>query len=1089
MKKSLVFFTYPSPTVFQLLLRAAIIATVCWVLPSKSLGQCLASDTQDLPTFSGYQPSQVLIDNGLIDPNGCPMVGQPEMNPDCQQAIPDFLAKSARAGTLHRLIRPTGGGVPCSDCDPNPGDHCFRCPQTYMEEIKRLVEFEATYIGAYGFWNTDYRQFIPGHTWYEAMKQVVGDINGAFDCAGLKRPIINVGLLSAVKEKAGGPTSICIPKWVIDAFADDPEFDINDYQVNNNPEEYRRFHFDNVRKVNSDGTLGDVWDVTRIEARMWIYYMAVTVIEFGFTEIAWGVSDWIDNDISNNYAYTRSLFDKIRAHADAKGQLLLMVVENLTQSGTNNCDGRDYTYEENGQLHMLFDYDIVPARFRELDDPMTDCCANAQAPQDVIDDWSPNGDSPCAGSAFPAYLDYECAVNILRTDITGGHNYVVSPQGCQYTEIPYSVHFDFGPGLTDNCGENPGDIQYGWAGGVYCFDDMYWFIQQLDPECAGYLIEKWICAVDEYSGGIGSVQLPWSYKTPNPDPNYTPANPNVPVLYHLSDIPEIFSHVESAMHNCIDAPQEDYCGRLENADGYRQTSFCWKEDVFYKGESVSSNFLFGYEFSLFFLDPTGAAVSVGNIYVDNSLSPSINITRLFEEEYGAVFSPGVDFLLLVEDPRGTYCSIDGLVTHSFRFVDPSIQTTDPEGVSKDRFCLDDSILLEGDFSNGPRTSCLEVSQRALGGTSYTPLASACYDDLKFPFDLNDFLADNSIVLEKENYYKVSVEFTDICVTDREVSTEFFILGDLRSRYIFEDEQGNPREEFCHSEEVFINGNASDYESRYWLEAGRAPIGSSNFTGLASGWTEGEIETISFSQWMASKGVPLEGGYIYQLKLGIQNDCEAWVEYTRAFILNQCCEPPANLWCSTVVNDVYLRWDDVSPTSTYLLYIDPTTGNCCGNDDFVSPQGILVVGNQYNTNNIRPKCYEWRVKSLCGDLSSDASAPKCMDPFTSCLQFGKSNGIQQATQLLDELPAQLSVSPNPVNDYLNIKLELPNPTSLRIELLDIKGRVLQYYVESRRVDGVYQQPMALDRQTGNGVYILRVQTEQTILTKKIIVTRS
>ncbi len=73
---------------------------------------------------------------------------------------------------------------------------------------------------------------------------------------------------------------------------------------------------------------------------------------------------------------------------------------------------------------------------------------------------------------------------------------------------------------------------------------------------------------------------------------------------------------------------------------------------------------------------------------------------------------------------------------------------------------------------------------------------------------------------------------------------------------------------------------------------------------------------------------------------------------------------------------------------------------------------------------------------------------------------------------------ITIFPNPINDIVKIKSKKEKLE--RIEITDITGKLVALY----QINSLLNYQIDLSAQT-NGIYILKIQTENEILTKKII----
>ncbi len=445
------------------------------------------------------QPTPCLIENGIIDPNGCPIGDVPTIQSPCIAPIAKYLSNSVRISGMWEFIREAPySWNECYDENSESYTSCDEpiqclapyCPQRYCLEIQKLVELHPTFIfEAYGKYGDQHWEQPGQHQWIAA-QQIVYDINAAYDCKGYRRPFIQATIFNHLDSKLNN-WPIDIPTWVLDEWGNPP---------------YSQFTYTDI--INSKG---DSWDVEKKLARMWVYYLARSYIDMGYAALHMGISNsWGPNEFENNWKNARELFQKIRDYAKSKGSVVLISGE------SRQCEKLYYT--EGGTNYLIYDFDNIPLRPRELLDEKNYCpkssrcySTNTGIPDGVEKMYD---GTPCETASgepeFNAYID-PCILN-LRRQMEGG----MSPHGCfyDYGKVPYVVAFDFGNTLGYNCEiEDIGDVVQGDDRGVYCVDDMSWFTYFLrSRECAAYFIQQAICNIQNQSNGLGFIQLPWTWR-------------------------------------------------------------------------------------------------------------------------------------------------------------------------------------------------------------------------------------------------------------------------------------------------------------------------------------------------------------------------------------------------------------------------------------------------------------------------------------------------------------------------------------------------------------------------------------------------
>ena len=151
-----------------------------------------------------------LISSGLVSPSGCPIVGDPYVD-GCFAGVQRYLARSVNMEGMSswNTKGPCYGYNNSSTPPPNdaqvnctpPYSACFGnyCPDKYCEMIKMLVDLNASLIcRAVNPW-LSHIDLQPGTEYYKGVQQLVIDINAAYDCRGLRRPIIQAGIFENIE--------------------------------------------------------------------------------------------------------------------------------------------------------------------------------------------------------------------------------------------------------------------------------------------------------------------------------------------------------------------------------------------------------------------------------------------------------------------------------------------------------------------------------------------------------------------------------------------------------------------------------------------------------------------------------------------------------------------------------------------------------------------------------------------------------------------------------------------------------------------------------------------------------------------------
>ena len=468
-------------------------------------------------------------------PPSNPTIGEAWIGNGCESAILKVLSRPVRASDLNLLIwdyDPTWDTCEVDSsgtfCDPSIfAQGCKNtnyCPDKYCNQLTFFTEVKASMIfNAFESWG-NLHMLQSGTSLWDAMHQIPVDINAKYDLANLRRPHIQ----AAIYENMAGQnlSSVQIPYWVVSTFdKSDPDFAaVKSLYDGSSGTPF--FDTDNI--VGPGGGVpevdADIWDVTRIEARMWFYYLAKQYIDAGYTSLhtgqigEWGRKDkyWPNGEGAQNntpYLHTSRLMNMVRSYAQGQNKTVLISTENIEWRNQELGGAYDPLFEGDpdypGAKKLIFDFDNVAMRVREHNDVCNLCddpIMNDPLPLEAYEEYGFN--SICDNHPLIAFVD-SCTVARRRT-VHGG----ISPLGCYYETVPYVGAFDFGNYVeTETCEQNPNTPNTPSCGdGVLfnCFSDMAWFAEALDEPCKSDWLLKTICTISNRSKGYGNLMIPTS---------------------------------------------------------------------------------------------------------------------------------------------------------------------------------------------------------------------------------------------------------------------------------------------------------------------------------------------------------------------------------------------------------------------------------------------------------------------------------------------------------------------------------------------------------------------------------------------------
>lgn len=492
------------------------------------------------PQTSAQGISPSLYTYGLVS-GTCLPIREPYIESPCIAGIRKFVARSANTEALSDWIMPIAcdGYMPAPTPPATTSVNCIKpydkcssiyCPEKYCQIIKSLIQTKASLLvraanmyGKEAFMN-------PNTHYYNAIRQIVIDINAAYDCAGLQRPVIQGG--GALEHLGTNVGFVKIPVAVIDAFQNEPGF--SSFYLNVNGTSRTDLYFNKSRINYTPGTIDSGFyespDITKIEARMWFFHISKMFIDLGYKSLhmgqlfVWGKRD---KDLYN-YQYTKSILNRIRDYAASKSTFVLLTEENfkaLKFPGTNT---------------FMFDFDSRAIRPREISSPAT--CGDFTTSVTPLINYLTG--TPCMSAAYPAVLDPQVILNLPN----GGNQFGYTPlHNCYTPSQPFNTYFDFAKGLKDTnhvassyC--NNVDDTWGW-------DDARWFGRELTESCRAAWMSRTIPVVRQLQNGSGFMIAPavLPIKMPEQRNDYLVGlNPTGDGVYLMSDELSVQNNVLSA---------------------------------------------------------------------------------------------------------------------------------------------------------------------------------------------------------------------------------------------------------------------------------------------------------------------------------------------------------------------------------------------------------------------------------------------------------------------------------------------------------------------------------------------------------------
>ena len=172
-----------------------------------------------------------------------------------------------------------------------------------------------------------------------------------------------------------------------------------------------------------------------------------------------------------------------------------------------------------------------------------------------------------------------------------------------------------------------------------------------------------------------------------------------------------------------------------------------------------------------------------------------------------------------------------------------------------------------------------------------------------------------------------------------------------------------------------------------------------------------------------------------------------------------CLPPTNIIATPTANSVTVTWDSASYASGYFINIKQANAASWG--------GNVVNGLTRTFNALSPSTnYQIRIRTSCtpGTTTSNNSV------FSDTVLFATTALANKAIFGTDEMPSY-NVYPNPTRDNLHIDFTSPSTETVRIDVRDMTGRLIQ----TQRIDPmVGANSFDVDlKSAADGLYLIHI----------------
>jgi hypothetical protein len=602
-------------------------------------------DGGDLPTSC---PQGVICPDDIGNPPPTTI----DIGCDSGNDIASYLARQVEAKHLWWLLDQDNLSGP-------PGANFDLC--AFCEHLKLLVSLKATMITYTSQYDGHQVSFFDNNntgSFIDKLGSMVASINYAFDCAGLKRPVIQGGIWETMASSVCRvPISSCVINHFYDEIIAAGPNAIARY-LSQSPV---YFNYEYIcRDDEMDPTCpGDCDlqanpyppschtchpDFAKLETRMWFYHMGMLLIDAGFTSILIGNGDYMganENGTDAANFYQTSIVNDLRAYAASLPQPTDLIIK--LESGD------EYLYaNDNGNFpstELLGDYNALNLRPREiflkngtpvnagaLNDQNTTWpgCQGSDGDYDPLELFGP----ACNGMPYLAFFD------ICHSGGFHSPNLIfdgTSPSGCPTENLPRIFTWDSGPHcytnydgppsppgqyykLRDNntSDNQPCDLNHlqncvnSWDPSYYSvwgWDDLTWWSVGFKPVTQGAIPDPstGIVAIDLNAPDNDACRLEWLSKTMSSIRNSSPDGNSFLVLKTFNRDPQ-----KAACTNTItnEIPALDLADPTQHPGFQTQLAALWEPNPITENSIGLRETCIETENA-----PENCAIGCGNIYI------------------------------------------------------------------------------------------------------------------------------------------------------------------------------------------------------------------------------------------------------------------------------------------------------------------------------------------------------------------------------------------------------------------------------------------------------------------------------------------
>ncbi len=204
-------------------------------------------------------------------------------------------------------------------------------------------------------------------------------------------------------------------------------------------------------------------------------------------------------------------------------------------------------------------------------------------------------------------------------------------------------------------------------------------------------------------------------------------------------------------------------------------------------------------------------------------------------------------------------------------------------------------------------------------------------------------------------------------------------------------------------------------------------------------------------------------------------------------------PPSMTASAATDSSVTITWPSVSGSAGYLIYITSDSSAFSQIESWPVPVDAGRA-TEYTLTDLEPDTRYYAAISVIGASDEDFSVPGWITSTVSgtglfILQTTGATGVENRFSDIPETYELSQNYPNPFNPSTTIRFGLPENATVRIQVFDMRGRLVATLADGQQRAGYHQAVWngkdGQSRQVSSGTYIVKLTSKNQVLTRKVM----